>query len=131
MSATSQYRHFDGSGKLLYVGIARDPFKHLGDHKQGARWRDQIVHVDIERHPTRDAALEAERIAIRDEKPECNVMPYSGVVADDGRDKPLRIWVTAEMRETIKKLAEADRRPVSTWIMMAIERAIEEAKRKK
>jgi len=57
-------------------------------------------------------------------------MPYRGAVADNGRDKPLRIWVTAEMRETIKKLADADRRPVSTWIMMAIERAIEEAKRK-
>jgi hypothetical protein len=53
------------------------------------------------------------------------------IMAKKTRDKPLRIWVSAEMRETIKKLAEADRRPVSTWIMLAIERAIEEAKRKK
>ena len=49
-------------------------------------------------------------------------------MAKKTRNKPLRIWVTAEMRETIKKLADADRRPVSTWIMMAIERAIEDAR---
>jgi hypothetical protein len=55
--------------------------------------------------------------------------------------KSLKIWIEAEKHGEIKKAAEADRRTISAWVMVqvdkalddakAIERAIEDAKRKK
>jgi uncharacterized protein (DUF1778 family) len=55
--------------------------------------------------------------------------------------KSLKIWIEPERHEEIKKAAEADRRTISAWVMVqvdkalddakAIERAIEDAKRKK
>ena len=55
--------------------------------------------------------------------------------------KSLKIWIEPERHEEIKKAAEADRRTISAWVMVqvvdkalddakAIERAIEDAKRK-
>jgi hypothetical protein len=68
------YRHFDASGRLLYVGIARDTMVRLGSHRLQSSWYDRVARVEIERFPTRSAALKAEAKAIRTENPECNVM---------------------------------------------------------
>jgi hypothetical protein len=67
------YRHFDSDGVLLYVGIAVDPTNRLKQHLNVSHWRDSIVRVEIERHPTREAALAAELEAIRTEKPLHNI----------------------------------------------------------
>jgi hypothetical protein len=68
------YRHFDANGVLLYVGIAVDPVQRLNGHRSGSRWYDQISRVDIERYPTREAALAAALAAIRNEKPLHNIV---------------------------------------------------------
>ena len=49
--------------------------------------------------------------------------------------KSLKIWIEPDKHEAIKEAAKADRRTMTAWIMILVdkaleERAIEEAKRK-
>lgn len=80
MSRTALYRHFDASGRLLYVGISISAMARLAAH-EAAVWFDDIARVDVERHPSRDAALTAERHAIRTEKPLHNIAQTAGGMA--------------------------------------------------
>lgn len=66
---TALYRHFDGDGRLLYVGISLSAVARLAQHAHGSRWSHDIRRVDVEMHQTREAALAAERCAIVNEKP--------------------------------------------------------------
>jgi hypothetical protein len=66
------YRHYDVAGGLLYVGITRDPDARSKQHLAGP-FGDQIATTSVSWFPDRDAAEEAERLAIRDESPEYNV----------------------------------------------------------
>jgi len=70
---THLYRHFDAEDKLLYVGVSKSAIVRLGQHEEHAHWYERITKVTIERHPSRAAALEAERIAIHIENPLCNI----------------------------------------------------------
>jgi hypothetical protein len=72
--ATSLYRHFDGAGRLLYVGVSLDAVARLGRHVRFAAWTAEIARVDVERFPTREAALAAERAAIKAERPLHNII---------------------------------------------------------
>jgi predicted GIY-YIG superfamily endonuclease len=69
----SLYRHFAADGTLLYVGISLNPLNRLGQHKHNAAWFDKITRVAIEQFPSWAAALEAERNAIKEEKPLYNI----------------------------------------------------------
>jgi GIY-YIG catalytic domain len=70
--AVSLYRHFDEADNLLYVGIAIDPVRRLGQHL-ASRWYDRISRIEIERYPSRHTALAAEATAIRTENPQFNI----------------------------------------------------------
>jgi hypothetical protein len=65
------YRHFDASGKLLYVGISLFAIRRLAQHGDSA-WFSQIAIVKIERFPDRETAALAEAIAINFERPAFN-----------------------------------------------------------
>lgn len=69
---TALYRHFDGQGCLLYVGVSLNALQRLSEHRY-SYWIDRVARVDIERFPSREAALAAEREAIRIEKPLHNI----------------------------------------------------------
>jgi len=87
---TDLYRHFDSQGALLYVGVSKSALVRLGQHKEHAHWFDRITQVTIEKHPSRAAALEAERIAIHVENPLCNVQrrpPPIGTVDSKRTDR--------------------------------------------
>lgn len=71
---TSLYRHFAADGSLLYVGISLSWPTRTKAHVRGSRWFEQVAKVEIERFPTRTEALDAEREAIKREKPEFNVV---------------------------------------------------------
>lgn len=71
---THLYRHFDKDGDLLYVGISLSTVHRLGQHQENSHWFESITRVEIERFPTREAALQAEAMAIKHEKPLHNVM---------------------------------------------------------
>lgn len=65
---TSLYRFYGLNNQLLYVGMSKNPFQRLNGHK-----RDKEMHlvsrIDLQWFETRTAAVIAERIAIRNEKP--------------------------------------------------------------
>jgi predicted GIY-YIG superfamily endonuclease len=89
------YRHFDQGGRLLYVGASVSPLRRLLQHQHclGARWFDRIVRIEIERFATREAALAAEKQAIKIEKPEFNVLVpssayHTGLTAGRPRGRP-------------------------------------------
>ena len=63
------YRHFDKSGNLLYVGVSLSTIQRLSQHKNQSHWFNDISQVTIEQFPNRDAALFAERTAIKKENP--------------------------------------------------------------
>ena len=67
------YRHFDGEGRLLYVGISLSAVTRLAQHKLSSKWFDDIATVTIEKYEDREQAQTAEREAIRKEKPVYNI----------------------------------------------------------
>jgi hypothetical protein len=71
---TDLYRHFDTQGRLLYVGISLSTVARLTQHRSSSGWFNKIARVEIEKHPSRRAALEAEKAAILNELPVCNVL---------------------------------------------------------
>lgn len=73
-SKTALYRHWNGEGKLLYVGISIRPFQRLDQHAYGSHWADDIEKVTIEYFDTRREAEAAERKAIKDESPLHNIV---------------------------------------------------------
>jgi predicted GIY-YIG superfamily endonuclease len=85
---TALYRHFDSTGRLLYVGISLDYLRRLGQHKQNSGWFDRICRVEIEWLDSRQEALAQERSAIRREKPECNIALQSTA----GEVDPVIAW---------------------------------------
>lgn len=81
---TYLYRHFDGYGRLLYVGISSNAIARLAGHKASSVWFPQIRRVEIEPYPDRAAALAAERTAIDMEKP-----IYNDGKSSDGATIPI------------------------------------------
>lgn len=69
---TALYRHFDASGRLLYVGISLSPTYRLSQHRVCSPWFSQIANITVEWLPNRLEALKAERSAIQSEGPEYN-----------------------------------------------------------
>jgi hypothetical protein len=72
-TATALYRHFDSEGCLLYVGISLNAIARLANHRLTSHWFETVARVEIERFRSRQAALAAERKAIRTEKPLHNI----------------------------------------------------------
>lgn len=70
---TALYRHFDAAGNLLYVGISKRFHVRLDEHVIGSRWSDMIATATVEHFDTRESALDAERNAIKAEKPIYNI----------------------------------------------------------
>lgn len=89
---TSLYRHFACDGSLLYVGISLSWLARTKAHSRSSRWFEQVAKVEIERFPSRAAALDAERDAIRSERPKFNVVHNrcSARVTGPGARKRLR-----------------------------------------
>lgn len=70
---TSLYRFYDSSNVLLYVGITNSLPTRFGRHDREKHWYPEVAYVKIQHFPDREAALEAERLAIIAERPRFNV----------------------------------------------------------
>lgn len=66
---TDLYRHFDKDGVLLYVGISFRAIVRQAAHSNAAPWWDNVTTITVERLPSREAALAAEKRAVKEEKP--------------------------------------------------------------
>lgn len=71
---SSLYRYYDAGGRLLYVGIAKDPDKRRDEHARSSAWFPLAASRTVEWFDDRDSALAAERAAIRSESPIHNVV---------------------------------------------------------
>ena len=76
---TALYRHFDASGKLLYVGISLNAVARLYQHSIGSRWFRDIARIEVEWHASRAAACAAEVAAIQAERPAHNTTHAVGM----------------------------------------------------
>jgi len=70
---TDLYRFYDAGGRLLYVGISLSAVKRAAEHRGDKDWWPEVSRMEVKRHPTRAAALDAERAAIATEGPAYNV----------------------------------------------------------
>ena len=86
---TTVYRCRDITGALLYVGVAVNPGRRLSQHRLVKTWWPQVAAVELELHPTREAALAAEAAAIAAEQPAHNVT-HNGAVRALDRLTPAR-----------------------------------------
>lgn len=71
---TVVYRLYDKRRTLLYVGISKTLMGRMSQHADGKAWWPQVARIDVEHFLSRDAALEAERVAIQSERPLHNVV---------------------------------------------------------
>jgi predicted GIY-YIG superfamily endonuclease len=114
---TALYRHFDSEGKLLYVGVSLSAVARLAQHRDNSHWYRRIANMTTEWHPNRDAALKAERHAVRTENPECNIMLKETAAekafrlkleaAEQSRGKLLTRTVVFKPIYTLPQVAEA------------------------
>lgn len=69
---TQLYRHWDKDDNLLYVGISLSAVQRTSQHKRLAGWFPKVTKITIEHFDSREAALKAEKKAIRKEEPRFN-----------------------------------------------------------
>lgn len=63
------YRLWDRHNQLLYVGISSKWYERLHAHEKNQPWWDEVVTVTLENFQTREAVIDAEKIAIKTERP--------------------------------------------------------------
>lgn len=72
------YRFFDATGVLLYVGITNNPSRRFTQHGTSREWWHEVETIKMERFPSREAVLQAERAAIKAEGPKYNIVHAGG-----------------------------------------------------
>jgi predicted GIY-YIG superfamily endonuclease len=87
---TAVYRFYDAADALLYVGVAVDPDRRREQHKNKA-WFPQAQRMDVAWYGSRDEAMAAEALAIREENPLHN---RAGVDLGEPADCPVGIYLT-------------------------------------
>lgn len=68
------YRFFAEDGELLYVGITINPAARWPKHRSDKPWWTEVTDISVETFKSREAALEAEREAIKTEHPVYNIV---------------------------------------------------------
>jgi hypothetical protein len=69
MTRTALYRHYDVTGRLLYVGITNHLTDRDARHRAVSDWFHQVQRSDTQWCVSREHALALERVAIEFEKP--------------------------------------------------------------
>lgn len=72
------YRFYTAADALLYVGITAALPTRLGNHRDNKPWWTTATRITLTHYPDRDSVLEAERHAIKTERPLHNVVHNGG-----------------------------------------------------
>ena len=112
------YEAYDENGGLLYVGVATSLASRLSSHRIDKPWWGEVSRVTSSTHPTRAAALEAEKAMIRERHPKYNIS-YSEVneraasarrqpLGEGNRDGDYKATVTREGKWWMVAIPELD-----------------------
>lgn len=74
MNKTDLYRYFDKNHNLLYVGISNNALNRQSQHKHSAPWFHLYESMTRESFNSRNDAIQAEKLAIKSEKPLYNIV---------------------------------------------------------
>lgn len=66
------YRLLDEDGNLLYIGKSNNLLRRMQQHAKTQPWWSEVKKADVTLYPCRCAAEDAERRAIRTERPRHN-----------------------------------------------------------
>lgn len=81
---TAVYRLSDSTGRLLYVGIGRNPQNRWGAHADLHAWWPQVATFEVTWYGSRDDAAAEERRALREDSPAHNLHgtpKWAGIVS--------------------------------------------------
>lgn len=93
------YRHFNKAGILLYVGISSSFMNRTANHRANAHWFEEIARIDVEWFASREAALWAEDVAIRQENPLHNRARPEGRKGPKSRNPEIELQRQVILRE--------------------------------
>jgi hypothetical protein len=98
---TALYRHFDHEGRLLYVGISLKAISRTMQHRLGSHWYTNIARIELEWFGSKSAAVDAEKTAVKAEKPLHNITynKANGNVAEERKARTVR----AGTRKRVKR----------------------------
>lgn len=133
MDRTALYRHFDKDKNLLYVGISYNAFARLAQHEFSSTWAGLSVRMEIEYFDTRALAMNAEKMAIINEKPIHNLVHNSKdcdkkasfKVKDDGYNQ-INIRIRDDLVRAIKQQATENRRTMQAELEMILDEYFEQ-----
>ena len=102
------YRHFDASGALLYVGIAKDALRRTAQHMAKSHWAHQMARVTFEHFDNRKSAEAAERRAILEENPMHNIRRLTSAPPADPTDgwRGLLLRLIKDRGETMRSVSK-------------------------
>jgi hypothetical protein len=81
---TAVYRLSDESGRLLYVGMGRNPLNRWAAHADLHAWWPEVTTFDVAWYDSREEAAAEERRALRHDDPAYNIHGtprWAGVVS--------------------------------------------------
>ena len=96
------YRVYNAAFELLYVGHTGNLDNRIRCHRRDRRWWDEAEYVFPEFTPDKDEAVEAERQAIRNERPKYNVQLAGPAMAT------VNFRVSPEVRQAARERAERE-----------------------
>jgi predicted GIY-YIG superfamily endonuclease len=92
---TAVYRVYGDTDDLLYVGVAKSFGRRWSQHSSAKPWWAEVRRQTVDWFPTRQAALNAEATAIRDERPRYNtvaaLLPNGLAQVGKTPNRPIRI----------------------------------------
>jgi predicted GIY-YIG superfamily endonuclease len=110
MSAHYLYRCYDADGDLIYIGCAEDVEKRIRSHRKGVARASRLLRLFMVRYeasgpyPTKEAALYAEREAIRLEQPLFNTQER-GINMPASRNEVARYLIERGHRDLATELS--------------------------
>lgn len=97
------YRLYDITGRLLYVGITSDWNRRRSQHAADKEWWTRVSQIALAELPSRKDALNAERIAIRTERPAYNQVGAGGRPGSIVDHSPRITWYCDTCGEVIER----------------------------
>ncbi len=111
MSITTLYRFYNTADELLYVGISEKGPERWKAHRKDKPWWTDVARTTTEHYDTRQDALDAERSAIKAEKPKHNVVHNRGHSGTTSELEPVGLAAAAAMDEIFGKPKASRLRP--------------------